>query len=73
MAAQPAPTFGQWWKSSYSNGGDNCVEIALSSDGRVGLRDTKDRSLPPHVFTHAEWATFLTGVRNGEFDLLATD
>ena len=73
MTTQPAPDFGPWWKSSYSNGGDNCVEIAISGDGRVGLRDTKDRGLGPHVFTRAEWAAFLAGARDGEFDLPTAD
>jgi hypothetical protein len=67
------PAFGAWWKSSYSNGGDNCVEIAVSSDGRVGLRDTKDRTLAPHVFTRGAWAAFLAGARDGEFDLPPAD
>jgi hypothetical protein len=39
------------------------------SDGRIALRDSKDRSLPPHHFTPAEWTAFLSGVRAGEFNL----
>lgn len=73
MAAQQGPDFGPWWRSSYSNGGDNCVEIAFSRDGWVGLRDSKDSSLPPRVFTRGEWAAFLAGAREGEFDLPVTD
>lgn len=68
MPQHTEPPLGPWRKSSYSSGGDNCVEIAYSSDGRVGLRDSKDRTLPPHVFTRGEWAAFLAGVRDGEFD-----
>jgi uncharacterized protein DUF397 len=45
-----------------------CVEVALLADGAVAVRDTKDRTLPPHLFTPHEWACFLTGVRSGEFD-----
>ncbi len=61
----------RWFKASASESATGCVEIAHLADGRVGVRDSKDRSLPPHVFTAHEWACFLDGVRNGEFDLPA--
>lgn len=58
----------RWRKSSYSNGnGGNCVEVADLPDGGRAVRDSKDRSGPPLVFTAAEWAAFLAGVRAGEF------
>lgn len=59
--------FGEWRKSSFSNADDNCVEVAFAADGRVGVRDSKDRSIPPHVYTRSEWAAFLAGVTAGEF------
>ena len=37
--------------------------------GEVGVRDTKDRSKAPHVFTRHEWECFLAGAKRGEFDL----
>jgi hypothetical protein len=55
-------------KSSFS-GTANCVEVRRLPDGRIALRDSKDRTLPPHHFTPAEWTAFLAGVRAGEFDL----
>jgi hypothetical protein len=55
-------------KSSYSGDG-GCVEVQLCADGSVGLRDSKDTSKAPHVFTPREWYAFLCGVRAGEFDL----
>ena len=56
-----------WRKSasSYSNG---CVEVAFVED-RVAVRDSKDRGGPVLVFTAHEWATFLSGVHSGEFEL----
>jgi hypothetical protein len=45
--------------------------VQLLSDGTVGLRDSKDTSKPPHVFTPREWHAFISGVRAGEFDLPA--
>lgn len=48
-------------RSSYSNGGDNCVEVALTRDGQVGLRHSKHLDLPPQFYTDEEWAAFLGG------------
>ena len=57
----------RWFKANGSND-IGCVEVAFL-DGKVGVRDTKDRSKPPHVYTPHEWECFLAGVKNGEFDL----
>ena len=59
-----------WFKSSASGAG-GCVEVAHLPQGGVALRDTKDRSKAPHVYTTDEWQAFLTGAKNGEFDLPA--
>jgi hypothetical protein len=32
-----------WNKSSYSNNGGACVEVATNLPGRVAVRDSKDR------------------------------
>jgi len=56
----------EWHKSSQS-GMNGCVEVAFVED-KVGVRDSKDRGGPLLVFTTHEWAAFLDGVRNGEFD-----
>lgn len=62
-------TDAQWHKSSFSGTNSNgCVEVAFLPDGGVAVRDTKDRSLAPHVYTPAEWDAFVAGVRAGEFD-----
>jgi hypothetical protein len=52
--------------SSFCNLGD-CVEVGMRPDGTVAVRDTKDRS-GELQFTAAEWAAFVAGVKNGEFD-----
>jgi len=57
-------------KSSHSGVG-GCVEVRLLPDGMIGLRDSKDTTKPPHLFTSTEWIAFLAGVRAGEFDLPA--
>ena len=57
-----------WRKSTRSGGnGGNCVEVAQLDDA-VAVRDSKDRQGPVLVFTPAEWAAFLGGARDGEFD-----
>ncbi|MFF5213203.1 DUF397 domain-containing protein [Streptosporangium sp. NPDC000396] len=54
-------------KASTSNGG-NCVEVAELSGGRRAVRDSKNPTGPALVFTPSEWAAFVGGVKDGEFD-----
>ena len=60
--------FVNWFKSSYSDGASNCVEVAFAGDGTVGLRDSKNRTGPVLEFNSGEWAAFVEGVRSGEFE-----
>jgi hypothetical protein len=57
-----------WYKSARSSGNGNCVEVAVVDDV-VGVRDSKDRSGPVLVFTASEWRAFVSGAKDGEFDL----
>ena len=58
-----------WRKSSLSTKERGCVEAAFLPDGRVAIRDSKDRDGPALVYTPREWDAFLEGAKNGEFDL----
>jgi hypothetical protein len=58
-----------WRKSSYSEGGGECVETAVLPDRRVALRDSKQPDGAILLYTPAEWSAFLTGAKAGEFDL----
>jgi hypothetical protein len=58
----------RWFKSSASASGA-CVEVAHLPGGGVAVRDSKDRSKAPHVYTRREWEAFVIGVKNGEFDV----
>ncbi|MBV9315490.1 MAG: DUF397 domain-containing protein [Pseudonocardia sp.] len=63
-----SPTFGSWRKSPWSRGGDNCVEVAISPDGQVGVRHSKHPEQPPLIFNHSEWTAFLQGAQDGYFN-----
>jgi Domain of unknown function (DUF397) len=56
------------WRTSTLCDLNGCVEVALL-DGRVAVRDAKDRGGPILLFTSQEWEAFIGGVHNGEFDL----
>ncbi|MFJ2953869.1 DUF397 domain-containing protein [Streptomyces sp. NPDC087270] len=59
-----------WFKSSYSNNGGNCVEVAANlavSRGVVPVRDSKDPQGPALVFPADAFASFVAGVKSGEF------
>jgi hypothetical protein len=50
-----------WRKASYSNGGENCIEVA-NADG-VAVRDTTDRQGPMLRFSAEAWQTFVGGLK----------
>jgi Domain of unknown function (DUF397) len=59
-----------WRKARRSNSsGGDCVEVAELSNGGRAVRDSKDPEGPKLLFTPDEWAAFLDGAKNGEFDL----
>ena len=61
-------TRAEWKKSTRSGGNGDCVEVAITDEG-VAVRDTKDRDGGTQIYTRAEWAAFVDGVKGGEFDL----
>jgi hypothetical protein len=64
----PEVSEARWFKSS-SSSVTGCVEVAFLPGRLVGVRDSKDLAIPPHVLSHRAWAEFLTRARNGDFDL----
>lgn len=60
--------FTTWRKSRFSGGGDNCVEVATTSNGFIGVRDSKDQRGPVLVFSPSGWTAFTSGLRDGGFD-----
>ncbi|QXE36069.1 DUF397 domain-containing protein [Streptomyces sp. GMY02] len=60
----------RWVKSSYSNNGGTCVEWApayASATGVVPVRDSKDPSGPVLNLPADAFASFVAGVKAGEF------
>ena len=66
------PTGAIWRKSTRSNNGGNCVEVAinlLDTQSVVLVRDSKNPDAGFLTFTPSEWKAFTGSVRDGEFDL----
>ena len=51
-----------WRKSTYTNGGENCVETA-SGSGVVLVRDSKDRTGGTLAFPAATWQSFANSLK----------
>jgi hypothetical protein len=62
----------RWFKSSYSNNGGDCIEVAanlVASRGVVPVRDSKDPHGGTLAFESAAWSSFVTTVKGGKFPL----
>ena len=60
--------FGAWRKSTRSDGGQNCVEVADAVDrSAVQVRDTKDRFGTVLAFAGPQWTAFLAGLKTDNF------
>lgn len=58
----------RWRKSQASNPSGSCVQVAELADGAIAMRNSRHPSGPALIYTRAEIAAFLAGVKNGEFD-----
>ncbi|WP_406138828.1 DUF397 domain-containing protein [Streptomyces sp. NBC_01089] len=59
----------RWFKSSYSNNGGACIEVAanlIASCGVVPVRDSKNPSGPVLDFHTSSFVSFVAGIKGGE-------
>lgn len=57
-----------WFKSSHSQGGQECVEVAWLQGGAVGVRDSKNPTGPALTFAPGEWDAFTVAIIGGDFN-----
>lgn len=69
MSAAELPSLA-WVKARASNQNGTCVEMAVLPDNRIAMRNSNFPDGPALVYTPAEIAALLTGVREGDFDHL---
>lgn len=57
----------RWRKSTYSDNGGECLEVAAGVPGLIPARDSKDPEGAALVFPVEAWQSFLAAVQAGEF------
>ncbi|MFF5720533.1 DUF397 domain-containing protein [Streptomyces buecherae] len=60
----------RWFKSSHSENGGACVEVAANlaaAHGTVPVRDSKDPHGPTLAFDTTAWTAFVAGIKAGDF------
>ncbi|MEW1737924.1 DUF397 domain-containing protein [Nocardia beijingensis] len=58
----------KWFKSSHSESGGQCVEVAWLGNTHVGVRDSKNSSGPALIFTPSDWDAFMSTITDGGFE-----
>ncbi len=52
-----------WRKSTYSNNGGSCVEVAHGEPAVIAVRDSQDPDGPVLAFTSEQWTLFTGTVK----------
>jgi len=60
----------RWQKSNRSNSQGNCVELAELPSGQIAVRNSRCPDGPALVYTRAEIAALILGMKDGDFDNL---
>ena len=59
-----------WRTSSFSGNNRTCVEVAALPDGHIAVRNSTRRDEATILFTHAEVNAWISGIKEGELDVL---
>ncbi|KIZ19020.1 toxin-antitoxin system, toxin component [Streptomyces natalensis ATCC 27448] len=60
----------RWFKSSYSDNGGDCIEVAanlITTRGVVPVRDSKNPHGPALAIAPSAWSSFVSAAKTGEF------
>ena len=60
--------FATWRKSRHSNPSGNCVEVAALPGGAIAIRNSRHPDGLALICQRADFAAFLAGARDGDFD-----
>ena len=55
------------WRKSTRCESNGCVEVALTSDQRIALRNSTDPQGPVLTFSRDTWGAFMEDIRAGKF------
>jgi hypothetical protein len=58
----------EWFVPRRSNNGNTCVQTKFT-DNAVYVRNNLRPDTGTAEFTHEEWAVFVAGVKDGDYDL----
>jgi Domain of unknown function (DUF397) len=66
--AMPDPPRADWRKSTRSNGGGECVEVAFTPDA-IAIRDSKAPQNPVIAVAPTKWHALVRAIKSGHYDL----
>jgi hypothetical protein len=66
MTSRTDTTEVTWRTSSYSTGGNQCVEVTVLPTGDVVVRDSKDPDVGAHVFSPPSWHSFVRSIKKNQ-------
>ncbi|MEW2442726.1 DUF397 domain-containing protein [Micromonospora marina] len=63
----PDLSIATWRKSTRSNNGGDCIEVADNLPDIVGVRDSKNPTGPALTFEPRTWEAFVSGVKQNSY------
>jgi hypothetical protein len=69
MVSQAVLSRAVWRKSTRSNNGGACVEVATNLPGVVAVRDSKNPAGPKLIVASDQWQAFIRGLKDGHLNV----